>query len=210
MKIIIPARFGSKGLPLKNRQLFDKTASIIPKELKNSVWVTTDDVEIVRMARDYSFNVILRPEHLAGDTTSTKETLIHAINAAEIKSEELVLVLYLTYPQRTWEEVLKAKQWFLQNTGDAIVYSMLCKQEVLSHPYLCMHEEEGNFGSQIIEHDLYRRQDYPKCFELSHYIILFKAGNINALNNNMYNRFTLFYPISKVIDVDTQNDLDKL
>jgi CMP-N-acetylneuraminic acid synthetase len=36
------------------------------------------------MARDYNFNVILRPEHLAGDTTSTKETIIHAINAAEI------------------------------------------------------------------------------------------------------------------------------
>jgi CMP-N-acetylneuraminic acid synthetase len=210
MKIIIPARFGSKGLPLKNRQLFNKTAVTIPQELANSVWVTTDDVEIVRMARDHNFNVILRPEHLAGDATSTKETLIHAIGAAEIKSEELVLVLYLTYPQRTWEEVLAAKSWFLQNTGDNIVYSMLCKQETQAHPYLCMHEEEGHFGSQIVEHDLYRRQDYPKCFELSHYIILFKAGNINALNNNMYNRFTLFYPIDRVIDVDTQNDLDKL
>jgi CMP-N-acetylneuraminic acid synthetase len=210
MKIIIPARFGSKGLPLKNRQLFDKTAITIPPELANSVWVTTDDIEIIRMARDHNFNVILRPEHLAEDTTSTKETLIHAIGAAEIKSEELVLVLYLTYPQRTWEEVLAAKGWFLQNTGDNLVYSMLCKQETQTHPYLCMHEEEGHFGSQIVEHDLYRRQDYPKCFELSHYIILFKAGNINALNNNMYNRFTLFYPIDRVIDVDTQNDLDKL
>lgn len=209
MKIIIPARFGSKGFPLKNRRLFDSTALIIPTELRTSVWVTTDDVEIVRMARAHGFNVILRPEHLSGDTISTKATLIHAIKSAEISPEELVCVLYLTYPQRTWEEVIKAKEWFLENTGDAIVYSMLCKKEVESHPYLCMHEE-GNFGSQIIEHDLYRRQDYPKCFEISHYIILFKAGNIDALNNNMYNRFTLFYPISSVVDVDYENDLNKL
>lgn len=209
MKIIIPARFGSKGFPLKNRRLFDSTASIIPEELKNSVWVTTDDAEIVRMAREWGFNVILRPEHLSGDTVSTKDTLIHAIKSAETGSEELVCVLYLTYPQRTWEEVIKSKNWFLENTGDTIIYSMLCKKEVESHPYLCMHEE-GHFGSQIIEHDLYRRQDYPKCFEISHYIILFKAGNIKALNNNMYNRFTLFYPINRVVDVDYENDLNKL
>jgi CMP-N-acetylneuraminic acid synthetase len=116
----------------------------------------------------------------------------------------------LTYPQRTWEDISKAHQWYIENSNELPLYSMLCKQEVKSNPFLCLFDEDGHFGSQVINHDLYRRQDYPPTFELSHYIAFFKSGNLPELNNNIYNRYTLFYPIDRVIDVDTQNDLNKL
>lgn len=210
MKIIIPARFGSKGLPLKNRKLFRSTADSIPAELTHLVWVTTDDLEIVKVAQEYQFNVLLRPSNLAKDETSIKEVLVHALKAIDSKDLDTICVLYLTYPTRTWAEVMAAHEWYIENSKGLPIYSMLCKQEVKSNPYLCLIEEDNYFGSQVISHDLYRRQDYPKTFELSHYIAFFKSGNLPVLNNNIYNRYTLFYPIDNVIDVDTQNDLDKI
>ena len=47
MKIIIPARKGSKGLPGKNRLLLEHTISKIPEIYKKDVIVTTDDESII-------------------------------------------------------------------------------------------------------------------------------------------------------------------
>jgi N-acylneuraminate cytidylyltransferase len=203
MKIIIPARLGSKGIPFKNRKLFKYTANSIPFSLRRSVWVTTDDPEIIKLATSYEFNVIERPVELAQDSTSTKETLIHALGEISPTPDEDIIVLYLTYPQRSWKDIKSALAY--ADSLDFSVNSMLCKKECTS-PYLMMFEK-GPFGSQVIPHDLYRRQDYPPCFEISHFIIFFKAHYINNLNNNLYSSTTVFYKINDVVDVDLPKDL---
>ena len=68
--------------------------------------------------------------------------------------------------------------------------------------------EDGIKGKQLIKHDLYRRQDYPNCFEISHFICLFKVLELNNLNNNMYNSNTIFYKIRQVVDVDQPIDME--
>ena len=88
---------------------------------------------------------------------------------------------------------------------------LLCKKDIKgTHPYLYMFDLGDNKGKQLIEHNLYRRQDYPKVFELSHFISIFKVSELDNLNNNLYNDETIFYQINNVIDVDTVNDLNKL
>jgi CMP-N-acetylneuraminic acid synthetase len=205
MKIIIPARMGSKGLPFKNRKLFKYTANSIPLALANQTYVTTDDPEIMKMAREYEFNVIERPAELAQDETSTRDVLVHALNEISPKFDEDIVTLYLTYPQRTWKDVELAISYV--NSLDFSVNSMLCKKECVS-PYLMMFEKEP-FGTQVISHNLYRRQDYPPCFEISHFIVFFKAHYINNLNSNLYSNTTVFYKIDQVVDVDAQKDLDE-
>jgi CMP-N-acetylneuraminic acid synthetase len=69
---------------------------------------------------------------------------------------------------------------------------------------------KGLFGKQLKAHDLYRRQDYPVCFEISHFISIFTSGELYKLNNNLYNGSTLFYKIPDMIDVDYRTDLKKL
>jgi CMP-N-acetylneuraminic acid synthetase len=70
--------------------------------------------------------------------------------------------------------------------------------------------EPGNRGSQLFYHNLYRRQDYPECFEISHFISIFNSNELNRLNNNLYNNDTYFMEISKnAIDVVEQKDLDR-
>jgi CMP-N-acetylneuraminic acid synthetase len=68
--------------------------------------------------------------------------------------------------------------------------------------------EDGCFGKQIFKHDLYRRQDYPKVFEISHYICIFKVSELKNLNKNLYNEETHFYKLEKKIDVDRKEDLE--
>ena len=48
MKIVIPARKGSKGVPFKNRKLLNHTLKIIPEFLKKDIIITTDDEEIIK------------------------------------------------------------------------------------------------------------------------------------------------------------------
>ncbi len=111
-------------------------------------------------------------------------------------------MLYLTYPERKWQDVLKAYQWFKHNKA----LSLLCREEIDTSPYLFLKEEDENKGSQLFTHNYYRRQDYPKCFKICHMISIFKTNEIKNLNNNLYNKDTFYYKISKVIDIDTEQD----
>lgn len=209
MKIIIPARLGSKGLPFKNRTLFKYTADSIPKNRRTDVYVTSDDPEILESAKLYGFNIINRPSDYAEDSTSMKSTLLHALNVIESEENEEVIVLYLTYPERTWDDVILAHTYFLNFRSQGLGRSLLCKKECKTHPYLAMYEVgiDGAFGKQIVNHNMYRRQDYPKCFEICHFVIIFESNYINKLNDNLYSNNTIFYQISDVVDVDTKKDL---
>ena len=204
MKIIIPARKGSKGLPHKNRILLDHTIKKIPEKYINDVIITTDDDYIIDILKD-KYNILTRSEELSGDMASIRDVLENVIEEYNIDKNEEIIMLYLTYPERMWYNVEKALD-FYRNQG---AKSLLCQKELKIHPYLCLIEETENRGKQIIKHDLYRRQDYPKCFEISHYICIFEASEIKFLNKNMYNNNTRFYPISDCIDVDTKGDLEK-
>jgi CMP-N-acetylneuraminic acid synthetase len=73
VKILIPARRNSKGVPLKNRKLFDYTASTIPP--KYSVHVFTDDEVIREYATKYGFMNIDRHPSSATDESTTKDMM---------------------------------------------------------------------------------------------------------------------------------------
>jgi hypothetical protein len=105
----------------------------------------------------------------------------------------------------TWEDIGKAYLSFKLNRNQS---SLLCKKKIITSPFLMLKEETNNKGSQLFYHDLYRRQDYPNCFEISHYICIFNIKSINKLNNNMYNNETIYYSIGDVIDIDEKKDLD--
>ena len=209
MKIIIPAREGSKGFPHKNRALFKYTVDSIPTEIRENVYVTSDDSKILEMAASAGFKCINRPIELAQDDTSMKGVVIHALSSMDVSEDELVAVLYLTYPERRWIDLIDAVAFYLMMEPTMPVSSLLCKKKVKSNPFLCMYDL-GHRGKQIIKHDLYRRQDYLDCFELSHFIVLLRPGNIDNLNNNLYDSETLFWEITDKTDVDHEKDFLKI
>ena len=198
---IIPARKNSKGFKFKNRFLFEK----LPQELKNESVIVTSDDEVIREINNqtYQFDFIKRPDHLSLDTTSIKPVLQHVVEEKKLSEEDTLVVLYLTYPERTFldiEEILK-----FYHTHNA--KSLLCREPLKQHPYLCFFEEGVN-GRRIVDHNLYRRQDYPKCFYGSHFVAIVKAGFLPSVDLNLHSKETIFYDLGeRKIDVDNKEDL---
>lgn len=204
-RIIIPARAGSKGWPRKNTHLFDHTAKTIPVEYAKRVLVTTDDDHITALSSSYNFQVHDRPEKLSQDGSDIRSVVKDAMKLHKYKSTDIIIMLYLTYPDRSWDQVQAMYNNFVSSGSK----SMLCRQPVLTHPCLTMFDTGSGTGKQIIKHEHYQRQQYPECFEISHYICMFRYGELKNLNKNMYNDDTHYNNIDRTVDVDSETDYKK-
>jgi CMP-N,N'-diacetyllegionaminic acid synthase len=85
MKIIsvIPARGGSKGIPLKNivdingKPLISYTIEASLQSNVDETWVSTDSSEISSVSSTYGASVIDRPSEISTDTSPSEEALLH-------------------------------------------------------------------------------------------------------------------------------------
>lgn len=207
-KILIPARKNSKGAPLKNRHLLEYTINIIPADLIGNVCVSTDDEYIIDYCREKSISCIVRPEELSNDTTSMQDVIKHYVKSNPgVNDSTVIIVMYLTYPKRTWADVLKAHSMFESNDAQ----SLLCKKDPLSSPFMCFYDVNDMYGKPVALKQYYRRQDHPKVFEICHYVIIMRGEEIKKLSPNLYNDKTVYMDVnlSNTLDIDTQEQLNE-
>ncbi len=140
---IIPARGGSKGLPKKNitkiagKPLIAWTIeSTLASAYLDKVIVSTDDIEIAQVSREYGAEVpFMRPTELAEDTTPTIDVIKHAI---EFYKEKNIVFDYIalfepTSPLRQLEDIDNAIRQLIEREPDAD--SLISAGEVhLEHP----------------------------------------------------------------------------
>ena len=200
---VIPARRDSKGLPFKNRKLLDYTINNIPTELHEKIIVTTNDEKIIEKLSATNINILRRDEQLCLDDISIKDVMLDVVKKFQMKSNDIIVMLYLTSPNRKFSDIKKILDYYF----DKKIKTLTCCIEPKTHPYLVLYKKEDQKGEQVVKHDLYRRQDYPECFEVRHFVCIFQVEEIQKLNNNMYNESTIFYKIDSDIDVDYENDL---
>lgn len=109
---VVPARGGSKGVPLKNirpllgRPLLAYVGDIVRQAgYFDRAIVSTDHPQIAEAARDMGLDVpFYRPESLSGDRISDYDVLLHALKAIEQldqKQYDIVVMLQPTCPLRT-------------------------------------------------------------------------------------------------------------
>lgn len=103
MICVIPARGGSKRIPLKNIRNFHGRPMIgwsiaTALEVFDRVVVSTDDARIAEVARGEGAEVLDRPAALAGDHTATVPVIAHAVKALALAMEAPVCCLYATAP----------------------------------------------------------------------------------------------------------------
>tara|TARA_B100000902_G_scaffold399760_1_gene472364 strand:+ start:1752 stop:2477 length:726 start_codon:yes stop_codon:yes gene_type:complete len=128
---IVPARGGSKGIPLKNlrvvagKTLLDRTLELALdiKEISH-ICVSTDHPKIKRSAEKFErVQVVDRPTELSGDRVSDTPVLQHALRIMEAKQGinfDTVVMLQVTSPLRTVPDVTESIRELRETRSDAV------------------------------------------------------------------------------------------
>lgn len=128
---IIPARGGSKGVPLKNiyplggKPLITWVKPVLDEipEIDKTV-VSTDSEKIAEVAKSVGLEVpFYRPESLSGDRIGDLEVLTHALQVMELQDDcryDIVLMLQPTCPLRKSKHVIDTFTKLVNEERDAV------------------------------------------------------------------------------------------
>lgn len=211
--VIIPARGGSKGVPGKNlkalggKPLIQHTIEVARELFEDSqICVSTDDLQIIELCHKIGLNVpFIRPDHLATDTSTSYDVILHALNfyiEKEIIFDTLIL-LQPTSPFRNSKHILEAIALFDRNLD--MVVSV---KESHANPYFNLFEEQANgFLKKSKEGEYTRRQDCPKIYEYNGAIYIINIKSILEKNITSFHKVRK-YIMTEIDSVDIDTPLD--
>lgn len=126
---VIPARGGSKGLPMKNirllhgKPLLAYMIKAAQEALQiDKVFVSTDSHDISKIAMEYGAELIIRPAELSDDTASSESVLFHAVEffvQNKIEVPDVLLLLQCTSPFTTSVDIDGTIQALLENNAES-------------------------------------------------------------------------------------------
>ena len=127
---IIPARGGSKRIPKKNIKLFLGKPIIaysieiaIESNLFDDIIVSTDDIEIANIAKDYGAQVpFFRSEINSSDFATTFDVIEEVVNEQHLRNQvyENVCCIYPCAPLMRKEFIVNALEIMKQNNFDTV------------------------------------------------------------------------------------------
>lgn len=130
---VIPARGGSKRVPMKNLTLY-KGKALIQWAMEHAVaskyidkWlVSTDDPAIADHAKDH---LLRRPDFLATDRASSESVLVHALYSLLPESYDYAVILQPTSPERIPEDIEKCIEVAVKFDGNSNLHGCMSYNE---------------------------------------------------------------------------------
>lgn len=212
--ILIPARFGSKGVLRKNvRILGDKPLishtiefALKIKENEDIVCISSNDNDVIQIAQKYTDVVpIFRPEELSSDTAGMNDVLIHGLLHFENQGLffDKLLLLQPTSPFRDKSDYLMMDSLLDQNTDMIVSVS-----ESKANPYFNLFEEDlSGFLKKSKKGNFKRRQDCPKIYEYNGSMYFIKTEKLKKHGLHGVKNIKKFeMPFEKSVDIDTELD----
>lgn len=206
--VIIPARGGSKGIPRKNLRLLGgkpllyysiKTA--LSSTFKPDVYVSSDDDEILNMAKKNNAKIFKRNADNAQDNTTLDPVIFECFKAVEKiegKSYDLVITFQPTSPLLKTSSLDSAIQNMLNN--DEIDSIISAKDST----HLSWRKENGKYVPNYKER--LNRQYLTKVYSESGGFLITKS-NFVSNNNRIGNEVSLhLLSNGEEIDIDTYED----
>ena len=223
MKIlcIIPARGGSKGIPMKNLVKINNKPLVaysiehsLASKLINRTIVSTDNEEIAKVSKEFGAEIpTLRSKNLSADhilDLPVFEHMLTYLRKQEKYVPEIVVHLRPTSPYRKSEWIDSAIKLLIENTYADSVRSV---SAVSQHPYRVF-ELKNKFLLPVMkerhpEPYLLRRQDLPKMYYYNCVIDVTKPSTIFE-KQSMTGSKMLPYIMKPEdsIDIDTKIDLE--
>ena len=210
----IPARGGSKGLPRKNlidlngKPLIAWTieAALSCKYLKRVI-VSSEDCEILEVAKKYSAEVLVRPAELATDNATSFDVVIHFIETLKLNDKDFVVLLQPTSPLRTTVDIQCAIDKLLFNDQSKGIISCYKPRHHPAKSYILNNSGFINgFYSEMAPY--MRRQDLPDVYFPNGAIYIFRVSEIKNSNHFPFDNICL-YEMSETLsyDIDSKSDL---
>ncbi|MBU4491743.1 MAG: acylneuraminate cytidylyltransferase family protein [Euryarchaeota archaeon] len=212
---VIPARGGSKGLPGKNIKMFcgkPLIAHTIEQARQSKyidrVIVSTEDEIIAQISLKYGAEVpFIRPMELAGDSSSTVDVLLHAINWLEDKEQyffDILVLLHATTPMRNVEDIDNCISLLVEENADN-VFSVA---EAHRNPYFNMVEEGSDGFVRLVKEGCFStRQAAPKVYDMNASIYVWWK-NVLKEGKEIFTKKTKAYVMPKKRSIDIDDDLD--
>ena len=211
---IIPARGGSKGIPRKN--LVDVCGkpliawSILQARNAqhiDSVWVTSDDDEVLDVAESFGAIPIRRPSEISGDQASSESAWLHALDAIEAQgiSIDLVVAMQATSPVRESDDLDGGLQ-ALRGQG----YDSLLSVAEVEDFFTWRLDDLGSAKSVNYDYrDRKRRQQIDKRYLENGSFYVFRPQQLRAENNRLGGRIGLFVMARhKMFQIDNPEDIE--
>lgn len=204
---VIPARGGSKGIPRKNVRLMNGKP-LIAYSLMNAkacvaitdTVVTTDDSEVMAIARMHDVEVIERRPELAADHITLDPVIYDALLQMEKKKGyryDVVITLQATSPLLKSESLNQAVEQFISDNKDTYI-------SVVNQAHLSWGKDEQGFFPNYKER-LNRQQLPPNYLETGAFFITRRefVTEKSRLGKNIS-----VYEVDEkeAVDIDTAND----
>lgn len=210
---IIPARGGSKGLPRKNvlplagKPLiaWNIEAALATKSISRLV-VSTDDVEIAKVAHRYGAEVVERPAEIAGDVATSESALLHTLEhlkETDTYTPDLLVFLQCTSPLTTSNDIDNAVQTLITKEADS------CLTAKDFHYFVWREGADGNASG--VNHDKRyrpRRQDREPQFEENGAVYAMKTRGFKKHKHRFFGKTVIsVMPADRSFEIDEPTDL---
>jgi N-acylneuraminate cytidylyltransferase len=210
---LIPARAGSKGVPGKNKRVVQGLALVQYAiaaaracEMVTHIAVSSDDDEILAIAREQGVEAIERPSGISEDNSPVIEAVRHACTELEVGKGiafDAIALLQPTSPLRTGGDVGAAISMFF-NTG-CPVCSVFQVEDC--HPARMYRLEDGRLKSLFPEFASLRRQDLPPIYLRNGALYVFGRRELESGQIISHDMLGYVMPGATAINVDTELDL---
>jgi len=214
------ARGGSKGVPRKNiRNLRGKPLIAyaietgLSSDLIDRVFVSTDDLEIAEVAKNYGVEVpFIRPGDLARDDSPEWPAWQHAIreinNRRDFEKMDIFVVLPTTAPLRNVGDVDACINGFIISETDVVI----TVKNAARHPSFNMVSlDEDNYANLVmpVKKVVHRRQDAPSVYDMTTVAYVSRPDFILNSSSLFEGRVTAVkIPDERSLDIDTDLDFE--
>jgi len=206
--VVIPARGGSKGIPLKNlTKIGDKSLlarSIeVGFEVGQRVFVSTDSQEVANEAIRHQAKVVARPEKISQDDSISEDAIVHALSSENIASG-ICVFLQATSPFTEAKDVRRGVEAVLSGEADCAFGA------VLGNYHLWSEDLHGTWGPKGHSIDVrLPRQREPRRVLESGAFYVFRVENFLASKSRFHQTvLPIFQSVENLIDIDSLEDLE--
>ena len=210
------ARGGSKGVPGKNiKEICGKPLIAYSIELAKEIeciekiYVSTEDANIVNIAKKYGADIIPRPRDLAQDDSSEWLSWQHAVKWLGTKGEsfDIFVSLPTTAPLRNKKDISQCLASLDEKTDMVVGIT-----EATRSPYFNMvKKNDDGFIDVLIKNDncYTRRQETPVVFDLTTVAYVSRPDFIIKSSGIFDGRVLgVEIPAERALDIDTEMDFE--